>query len=541
MSFDGFGTYIRTDGVRSGSDIYAQQDAAGVDIETSFMDFAAQDIANALTNCITRDGQSEPSANLPMGSFRHTNVGDPQASNQYETLANTNRKLAPTVTATGTADALIGTYVPTLDALVNNMGFRVRNSQGFNTVGNPTYDPAAFGAIPIVARGGAALGIGDLGPVGYVLDMVYSSIGAELELLNPYLTSAAQILDNTLGNEKIVQMATARVKGRVSAGTGNQEDLTGAQVKSLLGLGALADLNSVDENTIDANSIHTSELATDDDDASFSIAVYQVDTQVVSGGRYSFWPQTEVLNDPSGGGTERSFFGAGGDENGAIGLNTYISFTNHSTSGATGTQFGFARNRFVDSSAPWNMGHGDIALFIFLRVNEAGVVTGGTCCPAPVWGYNGPTILTPKRKSAILNPETGEKIGQRKYIEIANPEQGLILPPWRGGDPALWDEEAAEAYANPEMVEVEIDHTIKNMDMAKIPHPFMSLSETDTVVLIDPCSPIVDSLAALRKNQPEEKITELFRNGDLEITDEVVGCNAPEGVIIKGARWKLTG
>lgn len=44
------------------------------------------DIATALTQSLTRDGQTVPTADLPMGGFKHTGVGDPTARNQYATL-----------------------------------------------------------------------------------------------------------------------------------------------------------------------------------------------------------------------------------------------------------------------------------------------------------------------------------------------------------------------------------------------------------------------------------------------------------------------
>lgn len=44
------------------------------------------DIAAALSQSLARDGQTSPVANLPMGGFRHTNVSDPSARNQYASL-----------------------------------------------------------------------------------------------------------------------------------------------------------------------------------------------------------------------------------------------------------------------------------------------------------------------------------------------------------------------------------------------------------------------------------------------------------------------
>lgn len=64
-----------------------QNDAAnGVNISSFRMQDQEQDIANGLSNCMTRDGQAPAAANLSMGGFRLTSVGtsvaDTDAANQ---------------------------------------------------------------------------------------------------------------------------------------------------------------------------------------------------------------------------------------------------------------------------------------------------------------------------------------------------------------------------------------------------------------------------------------------------------------------------
>ncbi|MBJ9695762.1 hypothetical protein [Burkholderia cenocepacia] len=55
-----------------------QNDATnGIYISSSRMMDQEQDIANGLSNCLTRDGQSAPIAPIPMGNFRITGVGTP--------------------------------------------------------------------------------------------------------------------------------------------------------------------------------------------------------------------------------------------------------------------------------------------------------------------------------------------------------------------------------------------------------------------------------------------------------------------------------
>jgi len=72
------------------------QDAAnGLDISSSRMMGQEQDIANGLSNCVTRDGQSPPSADLPMGGNVLTDLGngvqpgDSASLGQIKTLINT--------------------------------------------------------------------------------------------------------------------------------------------------------------------------------------------------------------------------------------------------------------------------------------------------------------------------------------------------------------------------------------------------------------------------------------------------------------------
>jgi hypothetical protein len=83
MARNGSGTYVRTDGVRTGSTVFAQEQAAGINILATNLDTEAQDMADALTQSLSKDGQTVPTANLPMGGYKHTNVADATADNQY--------------------------------------------------------------------------------------------------------------------------------------------------------------------------------------------------------------------------------------------------------------------------------------------------------------------------------------------------------------------------------------------------------------------------------------------------------------------------
>ncbi len=61
--------------------------AAGLDIIASRMDTDTNDLAsNGFGNCLTRDGQGTPTANLPMNNFRHTGASNGVAATDYATV-----------------------------------------------------------------------------------------------------------------------------------------------------------------------------------------------------------------------------------------------------------------------------------------------------------------------------------------------------------------------------------------------------------------------------------------------------------------------
>src|ERR1044071_1855445 len=72
MPVNGSGTY-------SPVHTWVDDEANGIDIEADRMDEQDADIADGLTNCITKDGQTTPTANLPMGGVKITGLGDATA------------------------------------------------------------------------------------------------------------------------------------------------------------------------------------------------------------------------------------------------------------------------------------------------------------------------------------------------------------------------------------------------------------------------------------------------------------------------------
>ena len=80
MPFNGMGTFVR---------VYSWvTDAAnGVLVSSSRMDTDTDDIADGLSTCVTRDGQSPWTANLPAGGYKITGLGDGASGTDSVTYA----------------------------------------------------------------------------------------------------------------------------------------------------------------------------------------------------------------------------------------------------------------------------------------------------------------------------------------------------------------------------------------------------------------------------------------------------------------------
>lgn len=128
MPFNGSGVFNRIMN-------WVNDAANSIPITASRTDTDTNDIAQGLTNCVTRDGQSPALANLPMGGFKLTNVAAASASNEYVTLFQVNSAFVPIaggITFTGqitTQAAGLGLIVqqPTvvMETTTGTPGFRV--------------------------------------------------------------------------------------------------------------------------------------------------------------------------------------------------------------------------------------------------------------------------------------------------------------------------------------------------------------------------------------------------------------------------------
>lgn len=164
MSFDGSGTYT------------PPADTAAVSknfISSSAFNTLINDIAAALTKMICKDGQSTPTANIPLGGNKLTGVGAATALTDAATMTNIVNQNGVFGTAGGTVDVITVTPSPAWTAYATGQMI-VFLATGANT-GAVTVNVSGLGARSLVKNGTTALAAGDIPAAGALVIAVYTS------------------------------------------------------------------------------------------------------------------------------------------------------------------------------------------------------------------------------------------------------------------------------------------------------------------------------------------------------------------------------
>jgi hypothetical protein len=166
------GTFTRTNGVHTGSQVWQEDAAAGTKIRADRHDVQDQDIATGINTCLTKDGQNTPTANLPMGGFKHTGIADGSARNQYPSIGQIQDGgliWLGTIAVTGTVTA---TATPAITAYVTGQTFRFIAS-GYSTSSAWTLNINSIGAKSVKYRGATLTYYGQI-DTGNVVEVTYN-------------------------------------------------------------------------------------------------------------------------------------------------------------------------------------------------------------------------------------------------------------------------------------------------------------------------------------------------------------------------------
>jgi hypothetical protein len=227
----------------------------------------------------------------------------------------------------------------------------------------------------------------------------------------------------------------------------------------------------------------------------------------LTGGTYSLWTLSSTAASP-----DHVSFGNGDTAAGVIGLQLM---------GGGGSATVSRDERYVQASPPYNLGHGDIPLFVFVLM-EGGNVVGIEVAPDPTWAYHGPTNICPERRDRV----TGK--GYRRYREIGGVPYVAAIK-----DPLMLRRVMAGAQ-EVTMIEREITHEIKNRDMNLWPHPWCVGNDLTgkSVVLLDPTSALVDRLANIHAEAEAREVVGIVKQY-LTIDNAPLSYTTPTGVVAR--------
>jgi len=217
MSFNGSGTFqINTAG---------QPVVTGTTITSTAFNALTADLATGLSTCITKDGQTTPTANIPMGNNKITGLAAGTAATDAANLSQAQSTAAKLLTVSGT-DTITASGSPTVAAYSTGASYYF--SPANTNTGAVTINIDSLGAKSITKNGTTALAAGDL-TAGKVVVVVYD--GTQFQLVNP-------------------QQVTGQLSGSNTAiGASALSSVTSGTVSSAFGYEALKLLTSGTWNT----------------------------------------------------------------------------------------------------------------------------------------------------------------------------------------------------------------------------------------------------------------------------------------------------
>ena len=193
MSYNGSGTFV----INSAGTPYV----SGTVISSNAANALNSDLATGLTTAITKDGQTTPTANIPLGGFKITNLGAGTVASDAARLSQVQNSTTTTlITAAGT-DTITGTVSPTLTAYTVGQVFSFVVAA--TNTGAVTLNINSLGAQAVTRTGAVALVAGDM-VTGQVAIVEYD--GTRFQLINGNSFSNLKV-SGTLGVTGITTVA----------------------------------------------------------------------------------------------------------------------------------------------------------------------------------------------------------------------------------------------------------------------------------------------------------------------------------------------
>jgi hypothetical protein len=284
-------------------------------------------------------------------------------------------------------------------------------------------------------------------------------------------------------------------------------------------LAAALAANSVGQSEIASGAVHQAELST----TVGEVNIATTGSVVLPGGTYGFYPQVRQ--------SSANQLVANISNEATTSWSAYRTNITLSDAGAAGTVY--AQQRYVNASPPYDIGDGEVALFIFAALNAVGEVVATYEAQEAPWHYNGPTDIR-----ADFYSKDGAPFRRRRDMSGFADTWNTALT---SGDPSRI-RDYLDAFAAAEDYDEEITQDIKNADMSMIPHPFTTPPPATTdIVMLDNVDAMAFELRD-RKIHDNVSICELLNDGHLIVQNMALPNRAaPVGVPVHSIKWKNAG
>jgi hypothetical protein len=224
MSYNGSGTFV----INS----TGQPVVTGTVISSTAFNALTADLATGLSTALTKDGQTTPTANLPMGTFKFTGLSAGSAATDSANIAQVQNSFGSFLTVSGT-DTITATVSPALTAYAAGQMFAFVAAN--TNTGAVTINISSLGAKAITKNGNTALSAGDL-TANYLFVVVYD--GTQFQVVG---VSATTFTNLTISG--VLTLTGAGVQ-MTSSGTGAWKMPVGTTAQRPTGASGLIRQNS---------------------------------------------------------------------------------------------------------------------------------------------------------------------------------------------------------------------------------------------------------------------------------------------------------
>jgi hypothetical protein len=228
MSYNGSGTFV----INS----TGQPVVTGTVISSTAFNALTADLATGLSTALTKDGQTTPTANLPMGTFKFTGLSAGSAATDSANIAQVQNSFGSFLTVSGT-DTITATVSPALTAYTAGQMFAFVAAN--TNTGAVTINISTLGAKAVTKTGTTALVSSDL-IANYLYVIVYD--GTQFQVVGVSATTFANL---TISG--VLTLSGAGVQ-LTSSGTGAWKMPVGTTGQRPTGAAGLIRLNTTTGN-----------------------------------------------------------------------------------------------------------------------------------------------------------------------------------------------------------------------------------------------------------------------------------------------------